>query len=233
MIKRKLTEVGSALYRSLVFPFQRIIIELKTKSILKQGSYINKGTVIAGRNYIGKKTVLSNVYVGYGSMVSDGGDLSNTRIGKYSSIGPEAITVLGRHPVDERVALHPAFYSEKKDMGYTYLTEGRRGDFEEQIYIDSKKGIQIDIGNDVWIGRGVMLIEGVTIGDGAVIGTGSVVTKDIEPYGVYAGVPAKKLRDRFDEDTKKKLLELKWWDWDESVIKSRIDDFRDVRRILR
>ena len=69
------------------------------------------------------------------------------------------------------------------------------------------------IGNDVWIGDRATILSGVRIGDGAVIGAGSVVTKDVEPYSIVAGNPARPKRTRFDEETIKKLLEIKWWDW--------------------
>ena len=69
------------------------------------------------------------------------------------------------------------------------------------------------IGNDVWIGRNVIIISGVKIGDGSVIGAGSVVTKDVPPYAIAAGNPAKIVRMRFDEETIKKLLKIEWWNW--------------------
>lgn len=70
------------------------------------------------------------------------------------------------------------------------------------------------IGNDVWIGNGVTFMQGVKVGDGAIIGTNSLVTKDVEPYTIVGGNPAKEIRKRFDEETIQYLLALKWWDWD-------------------
>ena len=80
----------------------------------------------------------------------------------------------------------------------------------------------IVIGNDVWIGYEAVILAGVTIGDGAVIGSRAVVTKDVPPYTIVGGVPAKTIRRRFDEDTVEKLLGLRWWDWPEEVIKENI-----------
>lgn len=71
----------------------------------------------------------------------------------------------------------------------------------------------IVIGNDVWIGYEAIVMAGVTIGDGAIIGTRAVVTKDVPPYTIVGGVPAKPIRKRFDDETIKRLLALKWWDW--------------------
>ena len=236
MIKRKLAETGSILYRRLVFPFKRISVELRTNSVLRQGSYINKGCVLEGRNYIGRGTVLSNVRLGFGSYASEGVDLSNVRTGKYCAIAPGVKTVLGRHPVDLRIAaLHPAFYSPSGAMGFTYY-KGENGacanSFEEAVYLDKENGYQVIIGNDVWIGQDARIMEGVIIGDGAVIGAGSVVTGNVEPYGIYAGVPAKKLRSRFDDETVEKLLKFRWWEKDEAWIRAHIDDFSDVERLL-
>ena len=80
----------------------------------------------------------------------------------------------------------------------------------------------IVIGNDVWIGYEAVILAGVTIGDGAVIGSRAVVTKDVLPYTIVGGVPAKTIRRRFDEDTVEELLGLRWWDWPEEVIRENI-----------
>ena len=80
----------------------------------------------------------------------------------------------------------------------------------------------IMIGNDVWIGYEAVILSGVTIGDGAVIGCRAVVTKDIPPYTIVGGVPAKPIRKRFDEETIKELQKIKWWDWPEEKITKKI-----------
>ena len=80
----------------------------------------------------------------------------------------------------------------------------------------------IIIGNDVWIGYDAIILSGVTIGDGAIIGARAVVTKDVPPYTIVGGVPAKAIRKRFDEKTIKSLLSLKWWDWPEERIAANI-----------
>lgn len=80
----------------------------------------------------------------------------------------------------------------------------------------------IVIGNDVWIGYEAVIFAGVTIGDGAVIGSRAVVTKDVPPYTIVGGVPARTIRRRFDEDIVEELLRIRWWDWPEEVIKENI-----------
>lgn len=78
------------------------------------------------------------------------------------------------------------------------------------------------MGNDVWIGYEAVILAGVTIGDGAVIGARAVVTRDVPPYTIVGGVPAKPIRKRFDEDTIARLLALRWWDWPAEKIKEKI-----------
>jgi virginiamycin A acetyltransferase len=84
----------------------------------------------------------------------------------------------------------------------------------------------ITIGNDVWIGTRAIILPGVDIGDGAVVGAGAVVTKDVDSYSIVAGVPAKEVGRRFDEETKNKLLEKEWWDWSEDKIKKNKNFFQ-------
>ena len=84
----------------------------------------------------------------------------------------------------------------------------------------------IVIGNDVWIGYEAVIMAGVHIGDGAIIGTRAVVTKDVPPYTIVGGIPAKKIRSRFDDTTIELLQQLKWWDWDPAKISENLDAIR-------
>lgn len=237
MLKRKISEIGSIIYRAVIYPFVRMGIESKTKSIMKQGSYLQGKTILHGRNFIGKKVILKNCEVGYGSYVQENGNLTNTVIGKYCAIGSDVKSSIGKHPVETIAAVHPAFYSTHGNMGYSYAKEDI---FEETTYIKNEKaslaseGInpQIIIGNDVWIGNGVQILEGVTIGDGAIIAAGAVVTKDVEAYCIYGGVPAKFIKKRFSDEQIEKLLELKWWDKGEDWIRANIHKFADADDLL-
>jgi virginiamycin A acetyltransferase len=84
----------------------------------------------------------------------------------------------------------------------------------------------ITIGNDVWIGFEAVILAGVTIGDGAVVGARAVVTKDVPPYGIVGGVPAKIIRKRFDDATIERLLKIRWWDWPAAKIAENLDALR-------
>ena len=91
-----------------------------------------------------------------------------------------------------------------------------------------KKG-DIVIGNDVWIGYEAVILSGVTVGDGAIIGARAVVTKDVPPYTIVGGIPARYIRRRFDEETVTKLRELKWWEWSDEKIKENLSAIQSGR----
>lgn len=93
----------------------------------------------------------------------------------------------------------------------------------------------IIVGNDVWIGYGAVILSGVTVGDGAIIGARAVVTKDVPPYTIVGGVPARQIRKRFDEETIKKLLTLQWWNWDYEKIRKNIPAIQsgDIESLLK
>lgn len=91
----------------------------------------------------------------------------------------------------------------------------------------------IVVGNDVWIGYEAVIMAGVTIGDGAIIGTRAVVTKDVPPYTIVGGIPAKIIRKRFSDEIISKLLEIKWWDWEKNRIQNNIEKIKsgDIERL--
>lgn len=103
--------------------------------------------------------------------------------------------------------------------------------FKEMLKVDypatSNKG-QIKIGNDVWIGVSAYILNGVTIGDGAIVAAYSIVTKNVPPFALVAGNPAKVKKYRFTKEIREKLLKIKWWEWDVETVKERIGDFLDV-----
>lgn len=221
--KRKLAEGASGIYRFFVWPFVRACKELSTKSIMRQRSYI-PGTKLEGRNLVGRNSVLKNCVLGFGSYVQQGCDITDADIGRYTSIGSDVKTVIGSHPTEKLVALHPAFNVSSRITGFTYVSENRFHDMPDS---------RTRIGSDVWLGNDVRIMGGVTIGDGAVVGAGALVTKDIPPFSINVGVPAKTIKYRFSEDQIRKLLELRWWDKDEAWIRSNINRFGDVEEFLR
>ena len=222
LLKRKAAEAASILYRFWIWPWVRISTEIKTKSIMKQRSYMIN-TRFEGRNLVGKAAFLKNCTMGYGSYVQNGCDLTDTDIGRYTSIGSDVKSVIGSHPTEKLVSLHPAFNVTTDVAGFSYVKESRFRDMPAQ---------RTRIGSDVWLGNDVRIMGGVGLGDGAVVGTGALVTKDIPPYSINVGVPAKTIRYRFTEDQIKKLLAEKWWEKDEKWLRDNIERFGDIETFL-
>ena len=156
-----------------------------------------------------------------------------TVIGKYTSIADYVQLGLSQHPVNF-LSTHPFQYVE-----FSLLYSGGKDGIlitpaSRVINISKTSMLPVRVGNDVWIGYGAMVMDGVSIGDGAIIGAGAVVTKDVPPYAVAAGVPAKVIKYRFDENTIRELLEIKWWDYPEEIITNLpFDNVKECIRILK
>src|SRR5690606_21737189 len=126
-----------------------------------------------------------------------------TSIGKFCSIAANTRINALEHPL-ERITSHKLSY--RPNEYFRYL--GVDGQFLER-----RRGKRVTIGNDVWIGHGAVVLPGVTVGDGAVVGANTVVTRDVAPYTIVAGAPARVLRPRFPDDIARRLAALAWWDW--------------------
>lgn len=255
MLKRYLLQMGSWIYRHTAFPLKKINVQRQTNSVFVGNTYF-RNTVFEGRNFLDKGVNVANSYIGYGTNINRYSNISEAKIGRYCSIAPNVEIVIGQHPVKGKlVSTHSAFYSARETLGYTYrnktvfeeqkfpvnhrMSTGQDSETDHNGEMDCngetdhngrtlQDSYQVLIGNDVWIASDVRILAGVTIGDGAIIGACSLVTRDVEPYGIYVGVPAKKIGDRFDEATVEKLKKIKWWEHDETWMREHVTEFDDV-----
>lgn len=166
-------------------------------------------------NEVGIYNYLENVLLGDYSYTSEFCIIQNAVIGKFANIAAMVRIGPTDHPMD-RPSLHHFTY---RRVMYGLAATDDEGFFqwraEQRIYI----------GHDTWIGHGAIIMPGVTVGNGAVVGAGAVVTKDVAPYAIVAGVPAKPIKQRFPAEIVQRLEEIKWWDWSYDLIKERLDDF--------
>ncbi|MBI5429904.1 MAG: CatB-related O-acetyltransferase [Nitrosomonadales bacterium] len=166
-------------------------------------------------------TVLSKVNIADFSFIARESTVRNADIGKYCSIGPSVQIGLDPHPTRVIVSTHPAFYSNDNLGCVTTFRENK-------IFDDSVP--KTVLANDIWIGTNVIIPGGIHIGTGAIIAAGSVVVKDVPPYAVVGGNPAKIIRYRFSEKQIKQLIESEWWDWPIEKIRQHIEEFSDIEK---
>lgn len=183
---------------------------IRNKKFKKDSIFCEQPVRIGKKVFIGKNSMIGKyTYIGSGQIYSD------VMIGRFCSIAINVVIGAESHPLDW-LSTNPFQYDEK------IITNTK--------VIKHTNAVKTTIGNDVWIGANACIKGGITIGDGAVIGAGAVVTKDIPPYAIVIGSPARILRYRFDETTIQRLLESKWWERDIAELKKL--QFNDINSCL-
>lgn len=222
MVKALLCKLG----RDIAAPFRNlreyVSLKLRFHGILRfnRSVRIGPGSSFEGADSIGDGSRFTG-HMGYGSYMMTHCDLT-ADIGRFCSIGHEVMSTRGIHPYQAPFATtSPMFYSLRKQAMETFASEQR---FEE-IVPPTK------IGNDCWIGSRVFLVGGISVGDGAVVLSGAVVTKDVPPYAVVGGVPAKVIKYRYDDDTIAWLLRTRWWDMPIEWLRSHAELLCDIEKL--
>ncbi|MBT2758012.1 acetyltransferase [Mesobacillus foraminis] len=180
-------------------------------------SHAGEWTSIGANNKI-----IESVFGDY-TYTMDDVTVNYTDIGKFCSIASHVCINPVQHPMD-RVTQHHMTY---RKVSYHF------SEYDDKNFFDWRRTQKVKIGHDVWIGHGAIIMKGVEVGTGAVVGSGAVVTKDVAPYTIVVGVPAKPIKERFPSAIANKLMDIAWWDWSRGKLEEHFDDLNDIELFIK
>ncbi|MGQ3358864.1 MAG: chloramphenicol acetyltransferase [Phreatobacter sp.] len=167
---------------------------------------------------VGARTVISETVMGDYSYIVQDGQIDMSTIGKFCSIASPVRINPGNHPMERASQSHFLYRASR------YFD----GEPDEAGFFDWRRSHAVTIGHDVWIGHGGVVLAGKSVGTGAVVAAGAIVTKDVAPYTVVGGNPARVIKRRFSEAVAERLEALAWWDWDHERLRQALPDFRTL-----
>lgn len=189
--------------------------KLSTSSVVDPTAELTH-TTLGAYTEVGERTKLLEVELGDYSYVVNDSDIAYATIGKFTSIAAMTRINPGNHPMHRATQSH-----------FTYRASAYfDGASDEAEFFAWRRSFHVTIGHDVWIGHGAIVLPGRSIGTGAVVGAGAVVTKDISPYMIAVGNPARVLRPRFPAAITERMMALAWWDWPHERLGRALADFR-------
>ena len=196
------------------FTLSRLKTQIKNGNISLL-SFYDKATTLSNKASVQRFVLIRESHINSYSYIGYSSNIFRAAIGKFCSISRFVNIGLGTHPTSF-LSTSPVFFSVDNGTGYSWVNKD----------MHDGKPKPVTIGNDVWVGMNVTIMGGVKIGNGAIIGAHSVVTKDIPPYAIVGGIPAKIIKFRFSTEIIDKLEKLSWWDLPEEVLKNNIDFFQ-------
>jgi phosphonate metabolism protein (transferase hexapeptide repeat family) len=166
---------------------------------------------------VGPRTAIQETVMDDYSYITNDGNVIYSLIGKFCSLAAMVRINPGNHPMHRAAQHHFTYRSRQFGLGE-----------DDPEVFDWRRSEKVILGNDVWVGHGAVVLAGVSVGNGAVVGAGAVVTKNVAPYTIVAGVPAKVVRLRFPKEIQEAMERIRWWDWPHQRLKETMKDFRKM-----
>lgn len=197
-------------------PNQTIIMPILSLEPFLHPQVVLKDSTLGRFVEVGQGSRIIETVIGDYSYTDRYADIAYTVLGKFVNVAAFTRINPGEHPY-HRASLHHFMYRSS----YFWPEEA-----DEAAVFDWRRSRPVHVGHDTWIGHGAIIMKGSTVGDGAIIAAKSVVTKDVPPYAVFGGTPAKFIKWRHPEPVAERLRALAWWDWDHETLRTALPDFR-------